>query len=176
MSFRTFRASVAMGSRPQIKSAPVIPLWCHERIKPRLSPIAWPVIFLILQGFLGLSLFHPSPSHAEREVVPSVTLSQSYDSNVWGGPSNFTPAGKKHWDYVSAISPQVQILAKNRQMDTAFNAGVSGNLYVYNPELDYVSLNAGVFSNLDGWINQFIEGAKLKVADNFVYTPQPPSF
>ncbi len=33
-----------------------------------------------------------------------------------------------------------------------------------------------MFANLDGWINQFIDGAKLKIADNFVYTPQPPAF
>ncbi len=147
-----------------------------RRFQRRLLSPAWPTVLPILKCLGAFLLLHPMPCHAETDFIPSVTGSQSYDSNVWGGPSSFVPAGKKQYDYVSSLSTQLQYLVKNRQMDTALQAGASGNVYVHNRELDYVSFNAGLFSNLDGWINQFLEGAKLKVANSFVYTPQPPSF
>lgn len=176
MFFRTSRPPIATGSRPGIRCAPVIPLRCHDYAKRRSQRTAWLVTFLTLEALSGLSAFDPSPCLAETKIIPSVIASERYDSNVWFGPPEFVPSGAQQQDFVFAVSPQVHVLAKNRQMDTDLNAGVSGNVYALNPVLDYVSFNAAFSSKLDGWINQFIEGARLSVANSFVYTPQPPTF
>jgi hypothetical protein len=153
-----------------------MPLRCHERPEGKDASTAW--LFLLLLGELVLiyGLLKPGLAQAEMKVLPSVSATQSYDSNVWGGPKEFIPAGKKQGDFVSSISPQLQILSKDHRTETEFNAGVAGNLYVSNPELDYVSFNAAILSDLSGWVSQFMEGTRLKIADSFVYTPQPPSF
>jgi hypothetical protein len=176
MSFRILRACFALGSRPSLNLAPVIALCWYESSQRPVVPAVRLGILLVAQIISICDRSGQSFVLAETQIIQSVIATQSYDSNVWGGPKEFIPAGKKQGDLLTSISPTIQFLTKNRQMDTVFGAGVSGNLYVYNPELDFVSVNASLFSNLNGWISQFIEGAKLQVADTFVYTPQPPSF
>lgn len=173
---RTFHVTFAAVARLRDNCAPVTPLRSHERSERKDAPTAWLFLLLAVELLLNPDSFKATPAQAEMQVFPSVSVIQSYDSNVWGGPKEFIPAGKKQGDFVSAISPQVQVINKDRRTETEFNAGVAGNLYVSNPELDYVSFNAAVLSDLSGWASQFIEGTRLKVADGFVYTPQPPSF
>jgi hypothetical protein len=169
MSFRILRT-------PRLTLAAVMALCRHEN-NERAILRAFRVALFILSPILGIiGPAAQSILYADTQFEHSVTASQSYDSNVWGGPKEFVPAGKRQGDLVSSIAPSIRLLTKNRQMDTVLSAGVAGNLYVYNPQLDFVSVNANLFSNLDGWINQFVEGAKLKVANTFIYTPQPPSF
>jgi hypothetical protein len=116
------------------------------------------------------------PASAETRIIPSITGTVRYDSNVWASPKEFIPQGTKSWDVVSGVSPQVEILNKSRLGDTKLNAGVSGNVFVNNPVLNYVSTNAGLNSDLTGWIRELIPGAKLQVSDSFYFTPEPPGF
>jgi hypothetical protein len=169
MSFRILRT-------PRSTLAAVMALCRHEINEQAILRTVLVALFLLSPTLKIIGPAGQSLVYADTQFAHSITASQSYDSNVWGGPKEFVPAGKRQGDLVSSIAPSIQLLTKNRQMDTVLSAGVAGNLYVYNPQLDFVSVNASLFSNLDGWINQFIEGAKLKVANSFVYTPQPPSF
>jgi hypothetical protein len=54
--------------------------------------------------------------------------------------------------------------------------GARGSVFVNNPDLNFVSTALKGSAALDGFINQFIRGAKLQVADNFSYSPESPSF
>lgn len=117
-----------------------------------------------------------SSVYADTKIIPSISVSERYDSNVFMAPSQFIPSGRQRWDFVTSLVPQVQVLNKDRQVTVDINAGVSGNAFVYNPELNFVTTNAGGVVNLDGWIGQFVKGAKLQVADTFAYTPEPPAF
>jgi hypothetical protein len=113
---------------------------------------------------------------AETRVIPSINVSERFDSNVWFAPSDRLPPGTKAWDLVSSVSPVVEVLNKSRLDDTRFSAGVTGAFFANNSVLNYVSTNAGVNSNLTGWIRKLIPGATLQVADGFFFTPEPPGF
>ena len=91
-------------------------------------------------------------------------------------PTSFLPPGTKSGDFVTALSPQLNILNKSDLGDTKFNIGVSGNVYANNSSLNYISTNANLNSDLTRWIRELIPGARLQIADSFLFTPEPPGF
>jgi hypothetical protein len=117
-----------------------------------------------------------SIAHADTKIIPSISASERYDSNVFISPSSFIPAGKQKWDLVTSVVPQVDVLTTGRHIVADVYAGLSGNVFVYNSALNFISVNAGGVMNLDGFVGQYIRGLKLQVADTFFYTPEPPSF
>jgi len=117
-----------------------------------------------------------SIAHADTKIIPSIGASERYDSNVFISPSQFIPAGKQKWDLVTSVVPQVDVLTTGRQIVADVYAGFSGNVFVYNPELNFITVSAGGVMKLDGFVGQFIRGLKLQVADTFYYTPEPPAF
>lgn len=129
-----------------------------------------------MQFLSGLDLSQDSRVYAETKIIPSVTASERYDTNVFLAPRQFIPPGAKPWDFVSTLAGQVELLNKNRLADTALRASVDGNLFVNNTELNYISTNVGFSSKLDGLIGQYIPRAKLKVSNYFRFTPEPPTF
>ena len=131
--------------------------------------------------------YSPASAYGETTVIPSITATTRYDSNVWLTPKEFLPAGRRPWDVVTGASPQVEVLNKSRLGDTKLNLGVTGSAFVNNPVLNYMATNAGLTSDLTGWIRELIPGAKLQVSDSFLYTggadeyngsytPEPPGF
>lgn len=131
---------------------------------------------LILDGILDHELAGGSLAYADTRVIPSVTLSERYDTNVFNAASRFIPPGRKKWDFVTSIWPQVRLISNEEGVKTDLIVGASGNTFVNNPELSFISTNGALTSNLDKFIGQWIPGAKLEVSDYFRYTPQPPAF
>ncbi len=115
-------------------------------------------------------------ARAETEFIPSVILSQRYDSNVFYGPKEFIPSGRQAWDFVTTAGTQMQILNKSRLGDTAISAGVDGNVFAYNTDLSFVSANVNATSDLSGWAHDLLPGLSLQISDRFLYTPEPPAF
>jgi hypothetical protein len=131
---------------------------------------------LLLDAFSDHELVGGSPAYAETKVIPSVTVSERYDTNVFNAAPEFIPAGTKQWDFATSMWPQVQVISSDRGVQTDLIVGASGNTFVNNPELSFISTNANLNSNLDKLIGQLIPGAKLQVSDYFQFTPQPPAF
>ncbi len=103
-------------------------------------------------------------------VVPSVTVSETYDSNV------LNVAGQQKDDYVTRITPQVTAELKARLMSGTLQAGLTGGFYVNNPNLDYVGANGGLNLNLDNVANRVVPRLTIQLSDFVTYTPQPPAF
>jgi hypothetical protein len=117
----------------------------------------------------------PKKPTGHIKIVPSFTLSQRYDSNVLYAPSG-AQIGLTPWDFVTTASPTIQLLNENRYAETSILAGVSGNLFVNNPDLNFVSTNLTGSATLDRWVRRFIQGARLQVSDSFSFSPESPSF
>src|SRR3989442_13666024 len=117
-----------------------------------------------------MTLTDPRIAHGETKLVPSLAVSERYDSNV------VFVAGRNLEDYVTNISPQVKVVHKGRMIDGTVQGGATGEVYVKNPGLNYIALNGGVNLNLDNAVAQLVRGAGLKVLDTFYYTPQAPAF
>lgn len=131
---------------------------------------------LILDAISGYGLAGVSVAYADTRIIPSVTFSERYDSNVFNAASKFVPAGTKQWDFVTSVTPALQVTSPDHQVKTFLNAGVSASTMVNNPELSFYSTNVGLASNLNGLVGEFIPGAKLQVSDFFSFTPEPPGF
>jgi hypothetical protein len=106
----------------------------------------------------------------ETNIIPSVTLSERYDSNVF-----FVP-GRNLEDYVTTVSPQLRVVHKRQLVEGTVGGGVTAEAYVKNPGLNYVAANGLIDLNLDGAMNELVRGLGLKISDTYYYTPQPPSF
>ena len=130
----------------------------------------------LLEAVAENSLLGRSQVHAETRLIPSLTVSERYDTNIFNAAPQFIPPGTKKWDFATTASPQVRLISREREVQSDLTAGVSGNSFVNNPELSYVTTNASLRSNLDKLVSQLIPGAKLEISDYFLYTPQPPAF
>jgi hypothetical protein len=117
-----------------------------------------------------------SPVLAETKYIPSVTLSEQYDSNIFLGPKGFVTGGRQAWDLATTLSTNIDVVNKSRLGDSALSVGVQGGLYAYNTDLSYVSTNVFGTSDLSKWTNELVPGLKLQVSDSFLYTPEPPAF
>jgi hypothetical protein len=113
----------------------------------------------------------PAFAQSQNEIIPSISVSERYDSNVY-----FTQARKNNADYVTTISPMVNIRRQSRLFDLNGMLLASGNFYVRNPTLNYASITASVNASLDSLMARFIKRTTLSVNDYFTYTPQPPAF
>lgn len=152
------------------------PLLCHERSTRRVRWIAWLFTGIFLEAVSDYGHIGGPPAHAETKVIPSVTVSERYDTNVFNAAPEFIPTGRKEWDLVTTAAPSLRLIVPDRDIKTDLTVGATANTFVNNPELSYVSTNAALTSNLDSLVRQLIPGAKLNVSDYFQFTPQPPAF
>jgi hypothetical protein len=109
-------------------------------------------------------------------IVPALSVSERYDSNIWFAPSQFLPAGTQLWDFATTLQAGLKVAHKDRNTEVSFTGGVDGNAYVYNTGLNYISTRADVYANLNGWAEQLVKGSRLRVYDYFRYTPTSPGF
>jgi len=134
------------------------------------KPFACPLVLAMAGTISTMTLTAPKIAHGETNLVPSLAVSERYDSNVL-----FVP-GRNLEDYVTNISPQVMVDHKGPLIDGTVRGGGTAEVYVKNPGLNYVAANGGVTLNLDNAVAQLVRGAGLKVSDTFYFTPQPPAF
>ncbi len=129
---------------------------------------------LSMDGLYAVSFRAASQALAETRIIPSVILTERLDSNVLFAP--VVLPGVKAWDYVSSVTPALQVLDKTRDLETTLDVGGTGSVFLNNSDLNFIS---GYFNGalvLDGWVGRMIPGLKLKLANSFSYTPESPSF
>jgi opacity protein-like surface antigen len=122
-----------------------------------------------------MAFIDPPTVDAETKVVPSVTVSERYDSNVWFAPQSLVP-DQKLWDVVTFVAPEVKVQHRGQSIEGDLKVGGSGNAYINNPGLNFFSVNASLDFTLDKWIRRLIGRTHLQVENSFMYTPQPPVF
>lgn len=138
-------------------------VWSSQRL-------AWPAALATVATILSMTMMNPGVVHGETRVVPSLSVSERYDSNVF-----FIP-GTKLEDYVTNVSPQVRVDHKGRLIDGTVLGGVIAEAYVKNPGLNYVATNGSLDLNLDQAAAEVVRGMGLRLSDTFYFTPQPPAF
>lgn len=125
---------------------------------------------------LGIGIVFASRVEAQTTFIPSVSLSERYDSNIFRTTrSNYRP-GVQPWDYVTTVSAAVDVVDKSRLADSLLRAGVSGNAFVYNSDLAFFSTNVFAASDLTRGVSELVRGLRLRISDSFLYTPEMPAF
>ncbi|ALA59806.1 hypothetical protein NITMOv2_3414 [Nitrospira moscoviensis] len=107
------------------------------------------------------------------QVVPAITISGRYDSNVF-----FTPAiqGVRREDYATSVTPQLFVRDNGRYVSTLMQIGATGEYFTVHPGLSYVGFNGAVNFTFDNIVRRWVQGASLYVSNFTNYTPTPPSF
>lgn len=112
-----------------------------------------------------------SPAQGQTRVIPALTVTERYDSNVF-----FIPGGQPLEDYVTTVTPQVRVEHNSRLISGNAQLTVVGEAYVKNPGLNYIAPTGSFNVNLDEFIGQYNKRMKLSVGDFLTVTPRPPAF
>ena len=131
---------------------------------------------LVVIAMLVSGVFKANAGHAQTTVIPSAHVSGYYDTNVWGRPKSFLPTGTRLDDFVTTVGGAVQVLHDTRDVEAKIKVGGDFNAYVENTGLNYFNATVNGAIGLDRWVDQYVRGAKLRVIENFRYTPQSPGF
>jgi len=127
------------------------------------------VLVVAISHMCGTSI--PAYGQAQTEIIPSISVSERYDSNVF-----LTSAKTDASDYVTTISPMVNVRRQTRLIDLNGSLLIAANFYARNPSLNFALVNANFSASLDSLVARFVKRTSLNVTDFFTYTPQPPAF
>jgi hypothetical protein len=111
-------------------------------------------------------------------LIPSIQVSERYESNVFFAPKNSVLQGLNPEDFVTTVMPQVRGLYIDHEELVKVNVvvGAVGSYYMNNTGLNYVGGNAGAVLDMNNLLSRWRPGAKWTVSDTFFYSPQPPAF
>lgn len=140
----------------------------HVQLNWLFRPIA---ITMLVSG-----LFQVSDGYAQTTVIPSAHVSGYYDTNIWSRPAGFLPSGTRLDDYVTAVGGAVELLHETRDIDAKLKLGGDFNAYMENTSLNFFNAKVNGTIGLDRWVDQYVRGGRLRVTENFRYTPQSPGF
>jgi len=109
---------------------------------------------------------------AQTIIIPTLSVSETYDSNVFYTPKTLLSPGTKAEDFATTVIPQINIAHTGSQVRGAFSAGANIARYVNNPSLDYNGINTSGQLDLKRWANSFSQRiATLSMNGTYQYTP-----
>jgi hypothetical protein len=91
--------------------------------------------FLIIQWVLSTFVF------AQTTIIPSLTVSERYDSNIYWAPKATLSPGTKAEDFITMVVPQMTIAHAGSLMRGDLTGGALLNKYINNPERDFTGWN-----------------------------------
>ena len=98
-----------------------------------------------------------SDSAAQQiRVVPSVSITEQYDSNVFFTPKSQLPAGTKVDDLITIVTPQLNFIQGNTLVKSNLSVGAVVQKFINNSELDNVGFNASAGIHLSQAVNRVL--------------------
>ena len=76
---------------------------------------------------------------AQTIIVPSLTVSETYDSNVFYAPKSLLPPGSKPEDFYTQVTPQLTMAHMGSLIRGNLSVGGLITRYIHNPDLDYTA-------------------------------------
>ena len=103
-------------------------------------------------------------------AVPTITVSERYDSNIFSG------AGRQVSDFVTDIRPGARVNYSNDLVEGTLFGGAMSGIYARNPGLNYVGANVAVNATLDKLTERVIRGLRFNLYEAATYYPEQPGF
>lgn len=114
---------------------------------------------------------------AQTIIIPTLSVSETYDSNVFYTPKTLLGPGFKAEDFMTTVTPQINMAHAGSQVNGAFSVGASIAKYVNNPSLDYTGINTAGQLDLKRWANSFSPRiSALSVRGAYQFTPSLSGF
>lgn len=121
------------------------------------------ITIILLAIFL---LYFPSESGAEKgwDIKPSLSVSETYDSNIYSRRDAVD-------DYVTKVAANLSAIYSGA--DVGLKAGYLATLNAFSihPELNVVTQDGNIDVDLDRWFRKFFKEADVTVTEDFTFTP-----
>jgi hypothetical protein len=134
-----------------------------------VRPLIRRLVAGILGAALGISLAWPVSVRAELRIIPSLTLSEQYDSNVL-----FSGTGNE--DLVTVLSPALNARYKGRPVEGSLTGTLSIASYAKHNNFNYTSASGALNVDLTQLVGRLDKRARLQVTGSGYYTPELPTF
>lgn len=131
---------------------------------------------LAVLAVIFFGAFETALVHAETKIIPSAAASGRYDTNIFRRPAQFLPAGTQTEDFVSTVGGAVDLVHETRDIEANIKVGGTFNAYVENTSFNFFTANVDGVVGLDRWADQYVRGARLRLTQHFLYTPETPGF
>lgn len=115
------------------------------------------------------SVIRGSSGGSFSRMVPIVTFSERYDSNVFFSPNKVS-------DFVTNISPGGRVEYRDDLVDGSLLGTGVLETYARHPELNYIGGNAVLTGTLNNLVGKMVRGLGLSISDSVMYSPQPQAF
>ncbi len=147
-------------------------LLCHSQFLRVWKFTLWAVVLL----FANLSGLSDSAAQQIR-VVPSVSVLERYDSNVFFTPKSLLAPGTTADDLITTVTPQLNFMQSNSLVKTNLSVGAVVQKFVNNSALDNVGFNGSVGIDLAQAVNRVLPRMRgFRVFGTYQYTPSAPAF
>ncbi|MDF0666267.1 MAG: outer membrane beta-barrel protein [Nitrospira sp.] len=114
--------------------------------------------------------------HGETLIVPTAIVRSRYDSNIYRQPVQLLAPGTQPQDFITTVGGGLDLLHKTRDIEADVRMGGTFNALVVNSNRNYFAALLSANIGLDRWVDQYVRGARLNVAENLRYSPTLPSF
>jgi hypothetical protein len=91
---------------------------------------------IIIEGLMGVAV------SAQTIFIPTLTVSETYDSNVLNTPKSTLPPGSKPEDYITTATPMITMAHTGSLIRSNLSVGALVTRYLENKDFDYTGYNA----------------------------------
>jgi hypothetical protein len=148
----------------------VTSLWCRDVTLGRQVGVAF-LALLFAQWVLSTLVF------AQTLIIPSLSVSERYDSNVFYTPKALLGPDQKPEDFITTVIPQLSMAHANSLMRGRLSVGGLVSKFLNNPSLDYTGYNAAGQLDLRNAANKVSQRiTSLIVRGTYQYTESPSGF
>ena len=114
---------------------------------------------------------------AQTTIIPSLTVSERYDSNIFYTPKSLLKPGSKPEDFVTMVVPQMNLgYTGSLIRGNLFGTGLVTK-YLNNPDRDFIGYNAGGQLDLTNAVHQLSQRiTMLTMRGTYQSTPTTSGF
>jgi hypothetical protein len=134
---------------------------------------------LLRFAFTAVLIWGAFPSvsvYAETNIVPWGSVMERYDSNVWRRPKELLRDAQGNVpqldDFVTNVSGGLDLRHDSRDLEADLKVGGNYSAFVDNSNLNFFGALLNGTVGLDRWVDRYVRGARLRVTENLVYTPE----
>ncbi|ULA59218.1 MAG: conserved exported protein of unknown function [Nitrospira sp.] len=133
---------------------------------------------LMSSALVFVSCWCVSQSSAQQiRVVPSISVLEQYDSNVFFTPKSQLAAGTKADDLITTFTPQLNFMQNTNLLKTNLSLGAVVQKFAHNSDLDNVGFNASGGVDLSQAVNRVLPRTKMfRIFGTYRYSPSTPAF
>ena len=143
-------------------------LWYRDVTLGKQGAVAL-LILLVAQCVLSTLVFSV---FAQTSIIPAVTASERYDSNIFNRPKSLLAPGSKPEDFITTVVPQLNIAHTGSLMSGSLTGAGLITRYLNNPSLDFTGYNAGGILDLKNAANRVSQRiTSLAVTGTYINTP-----